>query len=79
MLINTMFPDHKGCKTQAGAQSRLDAAKPLLDHVEIQGTVHTAVLQRPDGTWIAVAILGSRSIGGLALQLINYKVCVCNV
>lgn len=77
MQINTMFPDHKGCKTAKGAQSRLDVALSGLR--ECADTFHSCIVQRPDGMWIAVVIVGHKTPGYVPMTCINANVCVTNV
>lgn len=75
MQLNEMFPDHDACKTPEGAQRRLDNGANAID----KATMLSAVLQRPDGMWFAVVILGSRSPVGHAVYFATNKVCVCNI
>lgn len=70
--INTMFPDAKGYKTAAGAQRKLETFSNLCD----ENNVLTCVVQRPDGVWLPVAVIGDKN-EWCAGPLSGSGICVC--
>ena len=79
--IDTMFPEMNGCKTRKGAQARLDKlARCVEQSVPPTGrTLYlTTIVEREDGTFIPVAIVGSEG-SYLARTIVDFKVGVTNV
>ena len=73
--LNTMFNEASATKTHAGAQRRLDKLTHCLGSNPVDYI--NAVIQRPDGCYVAVIILNHSNewLSGYALQL---NICVTN-
>lgn len=71
--LSTMFPNASGTKTYAGAAARLAKVQTFLDSNNV---VH-CVVQRPDGTFIAVAVLHDRNSWCVS-AFTSANICVTN-
>ena len=76
--LASMFPKHKGCKTQQGARNRIAKCVALLGEDAAKFGFVYITTQRTGGEWLAIAILGDFN-RHLALFLANRGVCVTNV
>lgn len=74
-IINDAFPNAKGCKTEAGAFARIKRAQDCFSSEDFN-QLRFFVLQRPDGTYIAVCSIGS--VPHAISSLIHLNICVIN-
>ncbi len=73
--LNTMFPSSRGCKTAAAAQRRLDKVLTALG--DEASDIVSCIIQREDGSHIAVVILSSTN-SWMSVHFVHNNVCATN-
>lgn len=77
MLLNTLFPNAKGTKTEAGAYKRIEKVRENI-HEDDARFIRYAVVRRPDDTFVAIAIFTNERATWLMHYLMSNHICVTN-